>query len=214
LARRSLEILESTPKVESSIEVSDSSLVQRVQEGDTEAFHQIVLRYQDRLKVFVIGVLRDVEDARDVIQETFVKVFFSLKNFRGESSLKTYIFKVALNLSIDLKRKGARQGGGRLRSTSISEYDEASTSFKYQLIDEQGSSDPGRVFANKEDLGRLTMGLQEISSEHRTTLLLREVHGLSYQEIADITNTSLGTVMSRLHYARKKLVEIMAKDEC
>lgn len=186
----------------------DDILVKRVVGGDTEIYRVLVERYEKRVFALTFEILRSKEDAEDVTQESFVKAYLSLPDFKGEASFYTWLYRIAYNLAIDLKRKVNRRGG------PPAEFDETSTQSAGAL---RGTALIGAVEAPHEALNRreqniqIRRALESISEEHRAVILLRELEGLSYEEISDVIGISLGTVMSRLHYARKRLQKVLAE---
>lgn len=181
----------------------DQKLVARSKKGDREAFSELVMRYQKRVYFLVYGMLGNQEDALDVTQEAFLKAFRSLTGFRGSGGFYTWIYRIAYNLSIDFRRK-------EWRNTKL-EYEDSRNHAEENPLGRAPSLsfDPGREIAQKE-LKRVIMdAIQSLSEQHRAVILLREVEGLSYDEIAKTLRVRKGTVMSRLHYARLQLQEIL-----
>lgn len=175
----------------------DKNIIRRAQAGDKEAFHLIFDAYKNKVFSVAYDMLRSREDAEDVVQEVFVKAYFSLKNFRQDSSILTWLYRIAYNLCVDLRRKRSRRGGESV------EFDEGMDR------PEGDSLEPGpqEVLLRKERARTIQGLFGKLTEEHRQVVMLREVDGLSYEEIADVLHISKGTVMSRLHYARKKLQE-------
>lgn len=181
---------------------AEARLIEAVQRGDRDAYRDLVDRYRRRVVALALEVTRSSEDAEDVAQETFVKAFLSLKDFKGQSSFYTWIYRIALNMAIDVRRKVARQGGKAL------EFDER---VALGASDLKLAEEPDKTLERKQDAQVLEAALQELSEEHRIVLTLRELDGLSYDEIADVVGISKGTVMSRLHYARKRVQTSLAE---
>lgn len=177
--------------------VTDPQLVDQSLRGDREAFRLLVERYQGKLFRFVSTVVRSREDAEDIVQESFVKAYLSLKSFRKESSFYTWIYRIAYNMAIDFKRKMARRGN----SVELSEIEKS--------LPGDANATPIEQIARKEQGEKMQTALAELTEEHKTVVVLREVDGLSYDEIAQVLGISKGTVMSRLHYARKKLQSLL-----
>jgi len=153
-------------------------------------------------------MVRTREDARDIIQETSIKVHRHIGNFKGSSSFYTWVYRIAVNLSIDHLRKHARH--------QEVDYDDA----LQREVDVEGEDNilpsrlginPAKVYQRKELLKQLDTALAALSEKHRTIIVLREIEGLSYTEIAEILDISKGTVMSRLHHARKNLQQALAQ---
>lgn len=177
---------------------SDQAMVDRARGGDRDAFRQLVERHQRRIYAVIRGMVRNDEDAVELTQEVFVKVYTSLDSFQGQSAFYTWLYRVAVNLTIDFRRKEWR--------VRKDEYDDAVGSeavAKSMPVD----SSPHRSYKQREILRRMDAALGVLNTDQRTAIVLREVDGLSYQEIADAMGCSQGTVMSRLFYARKKLQE-------
>lgn len=159
----------------------------------------LVERYQHRVLAVVIGVIRSREDALEIVQETFIRAFRNLHGFRGNSSFYTWIYRIAINLSIDLQRRESKR--------STIEFDETlPPAGGGEILDaaRRGDDTYARV-KNRELVAKIFQAMESLTPEHRAVILLREVDGLSYEEISESLDCSLGTVMSRLHYARKQL---------
>jgi RNA polymerase sigma-70 factor (ECF subfamily) len=185
-----------------STEISEVEIIARCKRGDRSAFHMLVERYQRRAYGIAYGMLRNREDALDAAQDAFVKVFRNIESFKGDSSFYTWFYRIVVNVCIDRCRKQKR-----MRSV---EYDD---SYKRRdesagvapLVGNTRPMHPGAAFESDE-LGKvLNEALGKLSENHRTILLLREVEGMSYDDIADSMGCNIGTVMSRLHHARKNL---------
>ena len=183
---------------------SDLEVIQRVRNGDSEAFRLLVERYQGRALRLASRVLRDEEAARDAVQDAFVKAYSALASFEGRSSFFTWFYRLVMNQCLDARRrdKSAREvafeeSGGRelvpeASFDSVPEVDGVSFAPAAQLM-------------RKQLLDQLARAVERLPEAARETLLLREVEGLSYAEIASALGIPKGTVMSRLHYARKQV---------
>lgn len=180
-------------------DLSDSELITRVLAGQTDGYRPIVLRYQSRLYGMVIGMVRDSEDAKDIVQVAFVKAYQNLATFRIDSAFYTWLYRIAMNLAIDHIRKKKR------RKTSSFEESIASRDEDGTIAEQHHAESPVRALVRKELHEKIYNALDELSDDMREAVLLREVEGLSYKEIADRMDIPEGTVMSRLFYARKKL---------
>lgn len=175
----------------------EKQLIEQSVSGDREAFRGLVDRYQGKLLRLVGQIVRSREDAEDIVQESFVKAYLSLDSFRGQSSFYTWIYRIAFNMAIDFKRRVARRGG---EAAPIEDIDTAKNIYTTTV-----SEIPSDTVNRKEQAIIITKALEDLSEEHRSVIVLREIDGLSYEEIAKVTGVTKGTVMSRLHYARKKM---------
>jgi len=177
------------------VELSDSELVQRCQAGDVAAFQELVQRYYRKVYMLALGILNHREDAMEVAQETFFRAFRKIKGFGGRSTFYTWLYRITVNLCIDFRRRHRpdsaemKEGMSRLLGPAW----------------EDLSGDPYRALHNKELGQRLLAAIQELTPAHKAVIVMRAVEGLSYKDIGRILGCSEGTVMSRLHYARKKL---------
>jgi RNA polymerase sigma-70 factor (ECF subfamily) len=182
---------------------ADAELVDRVLRGEQAGYRILVERYQGKIFAVAFGILRNREDARDVTQEAFVKAYRNLPAFRRDSSFYTWLYRIAFNLAVDSKRKVYR-----VRETAISE-DE------HEIPDEALNTgpapvgNPDRHFQSQEIRDKVKFAISQLPTDQRTAIVLREVEGLSYKEIAESMGCAEGTVMSRLFYARKKLQEML-----
>lgn len=175
---------------------SDWELVQRCQGGEAGAFQELVARYQQKVFMVALGLLNHREDAMEVAQETFFRAYRKIKEFKGEANFYTWIYRIAVNLSIDFQRRKKRDPI-ELRETLP------------EVVEEGGelSGDPYRDLQDRELGKRLLEAINDLTPDHKAVIVLRAIEGLSYKDISRILGCSEGTVMSRLHYARKKLQE-------
>jgi RNA polymerase sigma-70 factor (ECF subfamily) len=183
------------------MEGDDLSLVQRAKAGEVEAFRTLVVRYQRKVYAVALGIVKDRDQAWDVSQEAFVRVHRHLGDFKGDSSFSTWVLRITTHLAIDSVRKE--------RSSSKDDIDEV------REVDLQGGgegilatalgSNPQENALRRELLGKIQEALARLPEKHRTILVLRELEGLSYEELAERLGIHKGTVMSRLFHARKKM---------
>jgi RNA polymerase sigma-70 factor (ECF subfamily) len=188
----------------------DDELVNMTRGGDREAYRTLVERYQGRLLAMALDILKTREDAEDVVQETFVKAFLSLGQFKGESSFYTWLYRICFNMAVDIRRKAARRGGTRREykeQVSVNNGAEGSWDQGASLGSDIGQrvEGPHDALARKELGRKIQEVLGELSEEHRAVITLREIDGLDYEEIAVAIGAPKGTVMSRLFYARRAL---------
>jgi RNA polymerase sigma-70 factor (ECF subfamily) len=187
---------------------NDLALVQRAQAGDAEAFRLLFDRYHRRVFAVALGVVKNPQDARDVVQEAFVKVYKHLGTFQGASSFYTWLYRITMNLSIDMMR--------RRKSSRVVEYDDAlkrdgeETDDPGNLIPATLAGDPGKTQGRRELADKIHAALATLPEYHRQVILLREVEGLSYEEIAKVMKVPKGTIMSRLFHARRKMQAALA----
>ena len=173
-------------------------LINKIRAGDPDAFEPLVTAYEQILYNLCYKMLGNHEDAQDAVQETFIKVYRALSDYRGESRFSTWIYRIACNTCHDfLRRKSKVQ--------VISLYEQQEDGDETELpLSEEGNT-PEDLLERKLTRESVIHGLQMLPEEQRTILLLREIQGLSYEEIAEILHLDGGTVRSRIHRARKKL---------
>lgn len=197
----------SNPEGGQSIQARDLEWVRRLKEGDIKALEELVRCYQDRIYRLAYGLLQDPEDALDVTQEAFLRVHQSIGRFAGKSAFFTWLYRIVVNLCHDTRRKKARRKHEFSLDQVLEEREEAGEA-PLEIADPQGIG-PDEVSADLELEMMVRQAMESLPDKHRTTLLLREVEGLSYEEIAEATQVNIGTVMSRLHYARKRMQEML-----
>jgi len=168
----------------------DGELVQKVQEGDRSAFNRLVLKYRNRIMGIASRMLGDHGEAEDLAQDVFVKMFFSLKHFQGKALFSTWLYRITVNGCLNHRRK-------RMRDLQLNGLLDGPESI---LCD--GASNPHSLLERKELRVALETAIQALPEERRIVLILRDIEGLSYEEIADSLGLELGAVRSRLHRAR------------
>jgi len=181
----------------------DRALIARAQAGDKAAFRRLVERHQRRAFAIALSLVRDENDARELVQDAFLRVFKSLASFQGSSSFFTWLYRIITNLSIDLIRKPGRQLAVELDVGRNDDGDAPEGDFP--LLSHVEGADPAEVVRRKEIAARVQLALDALPSYHRGVILMREVEGLSYDEMAEVMGVSKGTIMSRLFHARQKL---------
>ncbi|MGH7407025.1 MAG: sigma-70 family RNA polymerase sigma factor [Candidatus Methylomirabilales bacterium] len=173
----------------------------RARAGEAAAFEALVKRHQAAAFALAYQMVRHREDAQDIAQEAFVRAFRGLRDFQGQAAFKTWLHRIVVNLALDALRRRGRQPAAA--------YDDAREPGE-EAREEAGTrpdEDPERALQAREAREAIRMALEELPAPQRAALLLREVEGLSYQEIAEVLECAVGTVMSRLHYARRRLQE-------
>lgn len=176
----------------------EAELIERAAKGDAQAFGQLVERYQRRVVGVAMAVVHNQDDAIELAQETFIRAYENLSKFESRSSFSTWLYRIAANLSIDFRRREGRH--------VVLRGEDADNEFN-RIPTDQGDS--FKEASRTELSARLREALGELTPEHRAVILLREVEGLSYDEISDVLQCPRGTVMSRLHYARGRLRGIL-----
>jgi RNA polymerase sigma-70 factor, ECF subfamily len=184
------------------VEHSDRELVRACRRGDKEAFRELVERYQRKIVAVALGMVHNREDAIEIAQETFVKAYENLHKFKGESSFYTWLYRIVVNRAIDFQRRERRHPTVWLEDRAFA----GGTGEPYEeTLKEERLTDPYQEASAHEIGDRVREAIDELTPDHKAVILLREVEGLSYDEISRVMQCSKGTVMSRLHYARKKL---------
>ncbi len=183
------------------VELDDLALVERCRAGDVAAFEPLVEKYRQRVYRLAYNVLRDTEDAWDVAQEAFIRAYQALPSFRGQSAFYTWLFRITMNVASDRARQRAARG--RAFGTERVEEEE----WDRTLVDQ--SEAPDDSAARAEDRRRIERALESLPEHHRAIIMLSDLQGLSYREIAEVLGIPMGTVMSRLHNARKRLREAL-----
>jgi RNA polymerase sigma-70 factor (ECF subfamily) len=181
----------------------DRALIAKAQAGDTVAFRSLVERHQRRAFAIALSLVRDENDARELVQDAFLRVFKGLATFQGGSSFFTWLYRIITNLSIDLIRKPGR-GLGELAERRL-EADAVDSEPDFPLLSRIDGADPLEIVRRQEIAARLQAALDALPTYHRGVIVMREVEGLSYEEMARVMGVSKGTIMSRLFHARQKL---------
>ncbi len=182
----------------------------RAQQGDHDAFRILVERYQNRVYWLAFRVLRDEDKARDAVQEVFLKLYRSIRRFEGRSSFYTWLYRLVLNLCLDMRRRD--RSDRHVEWTEERGHTAAVEQMAAGELLEDADGGPAGAYERAELRKRVAAAIQMLPDIQRETLILREVEGLSYAEIAKALGISKGTVMSRLHYARKKLQKILTAE--
>ncbi len=181
----------------------DKSLVQAAQKGDMGAFEELVARHRDKIYARAYSMMRNEEEAIDLSQEAWVKAWQRLKQFQGESSFGTWMTRIVINLCLDQLRRHKRQ-----RAESIEAMDEESGGVERQMP--VVTVNPTEGLERIELRQRIDQALSQLSHAHRTAIVLHEFEGMEYKEIAKAMECSIGTVMSRLFYARRKMAALLS----
>jgi len=181
----------------------DPTLVRAAQRGNMAAFEELVARHRDKIYARALSMMRNEEEAVDLSQEAWVKGWQRLKQFQGEASFGTWMTRIVINLCLDQLRKQKRQ-----RAESLDEIDEESGGVERQMP--VVTVNPTAGLERQELRQRIDQALNQLSYEHRTVLVLHQFEEMEYKQIAKTMGCSIGTVMSRLFYARRKLAALLA----
>ena len=187
------------------MEQMDKLFVERARQGDESAFEALVNLYGKKVYNTACRICKNEADAEDVAQEVFLKVYRALPNFKGESSFSTFLYRVTVNACLDFVRRS-----GRAAAESLVRQDADGEEYEYLPADAEQT--PERQSERAELRETLRRSILRLSDEHRAVILLRDVNGLSYEEIAEVLSCSVGTVKSRINRAREKLREILKKE--
>ncbi len=179
-------------------EDDESELIRRARHGDREAFGALVQRYQQRVVGVARSLVHNPDDAVELGQETFIRAYQNLPSFEGRSSFSTWLYRIASNLAIDWRRRESRY--------PVAHGEEAENELRKIP---SGQGDSFRAVVRDETNYKVRQALKQLTPEHRQVILLREMEGLSYEEISEILDCPKGTVMSRLHYARSHLRSLL-----
>jgi RNA polymerase sigma-70 factor, ECF subfamily len=194
-----------TEAIAAQDDVPELDLVRQAQAGDTEAFDRLVSRSRTRIFGMIYNMVHNEQDAWDLAQDSFLKAWKSIARFRGQSSFYTWMYRIVMNVTIDWLRKKQVQGAGAEFDDAIQlkEIDPAS-----RTVPHAGPL-PHEGMQGREIRDRIDAAIAQLSPEHRAVILMKEIEDMQYREIAESLGCSIGTVMSRLFYARKKLQNLL-----
>jgi RNA polymerase sigma-70 factor (ECF subfamily) len=183
----------------------ENLIVQQVLDGDTNAFEELVLEYEKKVYNVALRMVNNQEDAEDITQEAFIKAYNSLSGFRGDSKFSVWLTRIVSNMCLDLIRSR-----GRRPTISLSVEDEDGENVELEISDMRQS--PETLMDQQLTKESVRRGLKQLPDEYREILLLREIQGLSYEEISAALDLEVGTVKSRIYRGRKKLCDYLIKD--
>lgn len=183
--------------------MEETELIKKCIEGDSGAFEELVAPYQQGIINHAYMIFRNNEDALDMAQNTLVKAFVSLKNFNGQSSFKTWLYKIATNVCLDEMRRRKR----RIKTVSL--VTDENMDVELEIADE--SKNPEKIAGKNELKNAVMAAMGELEAEYRVVISLRELAGMDYGEIAKTLSLPLGTVKSRINRARKQLKEKLSE---
>lgn len=181
---------------------ADAPLIERVKQGDVRAFEMLVVKYQRRIERLIGRMVRDVDLVPDIAQETFIRAYRAIPQFRGESAFYTWLYRIAVNTAkkalVELKRDPV------MTEASLASRDEDDETSRVENELSDGET-PDAVLASKEIAAAVNAAIEALSDELRQAITLREIEGLSYEEIAELMNCPIGTVRSRIFRAREAI---------
>lgn len=184
---------------------ADAALVERVKQGDQRAFELLVVKYQRRIERLIGRMVRDTDLVPDIAQETFIRAYRALPNFRGESAFYTWLYRIAVNTAkkslMDLKRDPL------VTETALSSRDDEGDETSRVENELSDGETPDALLASKEIAEAVNAAIAALSEDLRQAITLREIEGLSYEEIADVMNCPIGTVRSRIFRAREAIAQ-------
>ena len=183
----------------------EAEVIKRVVEGDVNAFELLMTAYEKNVYNLAFRMCQNPEDAADMTQEAFIKAFNSLHSFRGDSKFSVWLYRIVSNVCLDFLRKQKRRP-----AMSLSMEDDDGETAELQIPDE--SSSPQKLLEQKLSREAVNRGLKELPEDQKQILILRELQGLSYDEISQALGIESGTVKSRIFRARKKLCAFLIKD--
>jgi RNA polymerase sigma-70 factor (ECF subfamily) len=187
-----------------SVAQDDIALVRRCQKGDALAFEQLVIKYRSKVFSMIYGMVQNEQDAWDLAQEGFIKAWRSIHRFKGQASFYTWLYRIVTNVAIDsLRRKGFKKTAEF--DDDIAANEVAPGSKTVPTPDPM----PHQGLEREEIRQRIEQAISKLSPEHRAVIVMKEIEELQYNEIAEALGCSIGTVMSRLFYARKKLQTLL-----
>lgn len=181
----------------------DRRLIADCLAGRPAAFGDLVRRYQDRLFNSVLRLVDQPTDAADVVQDAFLNAYQNLESFKGDAEFFTWLYRVAFNAAVSRRRK----------NRPIGSLDAGAGGESFEPADDSEGIRPGELMERGEDFAAVHAGLKLLSPEHRAVLVMKDIDGLKYEQIAEITGVPIGTVRSRLHRARLELRELLAPGE-
>jgi len=186
----------------------DSFLVERSRVGDSAAMERLITKYHSRVYNAILRICTNADDAAELTQETFVKVIEKISDFEGRSGFYTWVFRIAVNLTLNYCQRGARLAFRSLDAKSDEKNEQAKGALK-EVLSSDDSPDPAAVAANKELWQMVLKAMNKLDDAQRAVIVLRDIEGMNYAQISAVLEIELGTVKSRLSRARGNLREIL-----
>ena len=185
--------------------IDDITLIKQCQRGNPDALGRLILKYQDRLYNAILKICGNSDDAAELTQESFVKVLENIDGFRSQSSFYTWLFRIGINLTLNACKRKLRLG---MRSLDVGSDEAPGSKWPANLPDAK-QTDPADQAEKNELIQRVLAGLEKLEDQQRTIIVLRDIEGMNYEQIAEVMNLELGTVKSRLSRARGALKELL-----
>ena len=191
------------------VKINDAVLIEQYRKGDSAALERLVLKYQNRIYNVILKVCADPDDAAELTQETFVKVIENLDKFEGRSGFYTWIFRIAVNLTLNYCQRNSKLAFRSLDAEQQQQDDNNVRQVLKDFLSDDRSPDPATEVQNKELYRIAAKALMGLEEAHRAVIVLRDIEGMSYARIAEVLDIELGTVRSRLSRARSKMRDIL-----
>ena len=188
-----------------NIKIDDAVLVGQCQHGDTAAAERLIIRYQNRIYNTILKICANPHDAEELTQDTFVKVLENIDGFQGKSSFYTWLFRIAVNQTLNYCKRIAKLGVSSLSS----EFEEQAKGALGDILTDKNCPAPAEIAANNELCEILSTAIASLDEPQKAVIVLRDIEGMNYAEIAEVLEIELGTVKSRLSRARKTLRQIL-----
>ena len=191
-----------------NINIDDVTLVERCRQGDSEAMERLIIKYQNRIYNVILKICANADDAAELSQETFVKVIENIEKFEGRSSFYTWLFRIAVNLTLSYCKRSVKLGLKSLDSEDDERGREGRRALK-EFLSDDSLSDPAAIASKKELYELIKKAMMKLDDNQRAVIVLRDIEGMDYAQIAKVLDVELGTVKSRLNRGRSNLREIM-----
>lgn len=191
-----------------NISIDDAVLVDRYRRGDSDSMKHLIIKYQNRIYNVILKICANTADAAELSQDTFVKVLENIDKFQGRSSFYTWLFRIAVNLTLSYCARSVKLGFRSLDAEDSGQKSHANGLLR-DFLQDDGVPDPAVIAENNELVELVLIALMRLADEQRTVIILRDIEGMSYAQIAEVLEIELGTVKSRLSRARSNLKEIM-----
>ena len=193
-------------EAETDSEYDEAETIRKAADGDSQAFTALVKQYEKLVYNLAYQTAMNPDDAFDISQEVFIKAYRSLQSFRGDCKFSTWIYKIAINASLDYLRKASHSATEALPTLTDDEGDEK----QIEIADESAAASPERTLEKAETVRAVREAIARLNEEQREVILLRDIEGYSYEEIAEMLTLEIGTVKSRINRARAHLREMLA----